>query len=197
MFLEITDPDVNLFFSEIARTIYGRRPVRAPHLTIRGPYRGTVPRATLEAAQTAMAHEVLVIGGVGRFANPNEHVVYLSVSSPAMRRIWWKRDYSIEKYGFTPHISLYRGSDDALATALERFLHWERPQIYCAEFRIVSTVSKQVEMFPGEVPIARYPFDRLIRGNIRPNLLARLEVVVSRARRRGLAVEGTQAEPPA
>ena len=144
-----------------------------------------------------MVNDVLVIGGVGRFSNPNEHVVFLSVSSPALRRIWWKRDYSIKKYGFTPHISLYRGDDEALATALERFFHWEKPQIYCAEFRIVSTVSKQGEMFPRDVPVARYPFHRMLRGNIQPNLLSRLEVAVSRAKRRSSESALPKDTPPA
>lgn len=110
-FLEITDPDLNLLFAGISQAIYGRRPDRAPHLTSRGPYRGPVPRATLERAQKAMTGEVLVIGGGGRFSNPNEHVVFVSVESRALRRIWWKPDYSIRQYGFNPHISLYRGPD--------------------------------------------------------------------------------------
>ena len=87
-----------------------------------------------------MKFAVLEIGGLGHFSNPGEQVVYLTVDSPQLRRIWWKPDYPIGEFGFNPHISLYRGPDRALANRLLCFQPLAALKLLCAEFELVPSV---------------------------------------------------------
>lgn len=140
LILEITDPEVNAFLWNVRRILTGRAG-RAPiHLTLRGPYEGERPKAVMEQVRDALRHDVLRIGGhggVGRFSNPAEEVVFFRVDSPNLRSTWWKRDYPVEKFGFEPHISLYRGADATLADRVEMFFKDEAVQLFCAEYRLV------------------------------------------------------------
>lgn len=184
VFLEITDRNLNFLFAAIAHSVYGKSSAQPTHLTIRGPYAGKVPKGVVQHCREVMALDVLRIADVGRFSNDGEEVVFLRVDSPNLRNVWWKPDYPISRFGFNPHLSIYRGKDGALATALERFFLHERVELLCAEFRIVSAVTKQQEMLVPPVPISLFPFHEVLRGQIRENLLSRLEVVITRVRRR-------------
>lgn len=183
VFLELADRDLNFLFRGIYLAIAGALDNRPAHLTLRGPYAGAVPPGTVQRCREQMKNEVLTIGGVGRFENRSEHVVYLAVRSPRLRSVWWKPDYPIGTYGFNPHLTLYRGTSTALATAVERFFLHEDLKAHCAEYRIVSVLTKQEEMLMPRVPVTLYPFHEHIDGKIRPNLLSRLEMTVNRARR--------------
>jgi len=90
-----------------------------------------------------MAYDVLEIGQVGRFSNPGEETVLSRIDSPNLRKIWWKPDFSIEKFGFNPHISLYRGPDAHFADRIAAFLEQEEITLLCAEYRLVPHVTKQ------------------------------------------------------
>src|SRR5688500_16190366 len=108
--LEITDPTVNALLwqmPDLLTCIRGRSPI---HVTFRGPYETEDSRAqALELAN--LRSDVLRIAGVGRFSNAGEEVVYFRVDSPHLRAATWKRDFPIFRYGFEPHISVYRGRD--------------------------------------------------------------------------------------
>jgi hypothetical protein len=143
LFLEILDRDVNAFYEDVIARITGHPPVKPPHLTIRGPYKNPIPREELEKFREAMRFAVLRIGGVGRFTNPSEEVVYIRVESPQLRTIWWKPDYPISAYGYNPHISLYRGPDHALADRLASFEPLTEVVFNCAEYRIVPVVKNR------------------------------------------------------
>lgn len=184
VFLEITDRNLNFLFEAMAQSIYGKRSTQPTHLTIRGPYAGRVPQGAVQYCRELLAHDVLRIADVGRFNNADEDVVFLRVDSPNLRNVWWKPDYPIAKFGFNPHVSIYRGRDRALALALERFLLHEKLELFCAEFRIVSAVTKQQEMLVPQVPISLFPFHRIVNGRLSENFLSRLDVVLARVRRR-------------
>lgn len=184
VFLELADRDLNLLFASIAETIQGIRPNKAPHLTVRGPYSGKVPSGTVTDCRKKMQNDVLEISSVGRFGNAGEEVVFLHVTSPNLRRIWWKPDYPISKFGFNPHISIYRGEDVELAEAIERFFGHEEIRFLCAEYRITTHVTRQKDMFHVEVPIARLLSRFEESGSLRENFLSRLGLVVLRHQRR-------------
>lgn len=184
VFLEITDRNLNFLFAAIAQAVYGERPAQPTHLTIRGPYAGRVPRGVVSQCRSKLEQDVLRIADVGRFNNTNEEVVFLRVDSPNLRRVWWKPDYPIGKFGFNPHISLYRGKDFALAEALELFFKHEGIELFCAEFRLVSAVTRQQEMLVPPVPVSLFPFHSVLDGKISENFLSRLDVVITRVRRR-------------
>lgn len=186
VFLEITDRNLNFLFSAIAQAVYGERPVQPTHLTIRGPYAGRVPDGVVQHCRSILAHDVLRIADVGRFRNASEEVVFLRVDSPNLRRVWWKPDYPISKFGFNPHISLYRGRDIALAEALESFFRHEGIELFCAEFRLVSAITRQQEMLVPPVPISLLPYHSILNGKVRENLLSRLDLVIMRSRRKSM-----------
>lgn len=175
VFLEISDRDLNYLFRGIHWILYRRAPDKATHLTIRGPYSGRVPSHTVDRCRKIMQHDVLTISGVGRFSNPSEEVVFLRVNSQNLRRVWWKPDYPIREHGFNPHISLYRGSDRSLAAKLETFFIHENLRLDCAEFKIATRVTRQLQIFDSRVPHA------LVQtGRVSSNLLDRLRVLVRR-----------------
>lgn len=184
VFLEITDRDLNFLFTGIAMTIYGRKPQQPTHLTIRGPYSHEVPEGVVTRCREVLKQDTLRIWDVGRFRNAEEEVIYLRVDSPNLRRVWWKPDYPISEFGFNPHISLYRGRDVTLADAVMQFFKHECIDVLCSEFRIVSAVTRQQEILVSPLPIALYPFHNKLKGRVKRNMLSRLEVVVTRARRR-------------
>ncbi len=192
VFLEIADRDLNHLLLGIEEILTNKRPKRAAHLTIRGPYKGHINHETLKLCQDRLQQDVLDISGVGRFSNPKEEVVYLKVASPNLRRVWWKPDYPIKEFEFNPHISIYRGPDKELAAQVGTFFDHERLQLYCAEFKIVTRVSKnpQLELFE---PREEVPRSLVASGRINPNLLDRLTVLVRRHQRQSSA--GADARP--
>ena len=110
-------------------TLSGVKPRHPIHLTLRGPYRREVPPEVMEKLWETLQGEELDIGGVGRFRNRHEEVVFLGVDSPSLRKVWWKRDYPIKTYGYRPHISLYRGRDAQFADHVFKFLKKEEKKL--------------------------------------------------------------------
>jgi len=184
VFLELTDRGINALFLGIAEILYGQRPSRAPHMTLRGPYKKSIPESHFQEFAERLKGAVLEIGRVGRFRNGSEHVVYLGVDCPSIKRVWWKPDYPVSKYGRNPHFTIYRGDDVDLADTVERFFKHEDLQMQSSEFRLVRYVSKQNLIFDDEVPFARYSFHELIVGNVSSNILDRFALAVQRCRRR-------------
>jgi hypothetical protein len=68
--------------------------------------------------------------------------------------VWWKPDYPIERFGFEPHISVYRGGDAAFADAIAEFLERQRITLNCAEYRLVWHDTRQPNLFaPSDVAV--------------------------------------------
>ena len=136
VFLEITDPELGSLLQRMQWILSGVEPRHPVHLTLRGPYRREVPPKILKKLRQTLQGEVLHIGGVGRFTNRDEEVVFLGVDSPSLRTVWWKRDYPIKSHGYRPHISLYRGHDSVFARGVQDFLEHEALDLYCADYRL-------------------------------------------------------------
>lgn len=176
IFLEIVDREINHLLATMTEILTGIRTTEPAHLTVRGPYQHDPSEGTIRRLREQMRHDVLRIGGVGRFENPGEQVVFLRVDSPNLRRIWYKPDYPIGSYGFTPHISIYRGPDDCLAGLLEEFLVREDLVLHCAEFRLVQRLTRQGVLFTDEVPGTPYSFRASgLRGDFLDRLRAAVE----------------------
>lgn len=137
VFLEITDPEIGPLLQRMQWILSGVEPRHPVHLTLRGPYRREVPPKVLQKLRTTLRGEVLHIGGVGRFTNRHEEVVFLDVDSPSLRTVWWKRDYPIKAHGYRPHISLYRGRDSVFARGVTDFLVREALDLHCADYRLI------------------------------------------------------------
>lgn len=178
IFLEILDPEINALLSEISKIVLDKKPERAPHLTVRGPYSEGIPVSTLAWCRKIMKHDVLKIGEVGRFSNSSEEVVYLNVDSPNLKEIWWKPKYSMKKHGFHPHLSVYRGTDSLFADKLANLLEKERINLLCAEFCFVSHLRKQLGLFPRDVPMSEHFRRLVISGRVSSNFIKKLEQMV-------------------
>ena len=88
----------------------------------------------LNKARETLCKDTLRIGGVGRFRQ-REEVVFFRVDSPNLRKVCWKRDYP-KKYGYEPHISLYRGHDATFADRVVDFLVRESLAFSCTEYKL-------------------------------------------------------------
>lgn len=179
--LEILDPAINAFLWKIRQILNGRRSSAAVHLTLRGPYEEPVP-GVLRATQSALKYDVLRISEPGRFANPDGEVVFLRVDSPNLRSVWWKPSFPIERFGFAPHISLYRGTDSGLAAKIHDFLATERFSLLCAEHQIVWYQSGQPNLFSPRDPTVGDMEDMFTSNRIDVTLLDRLEDLVGKHR---------------
>lgn len=151
LFLEITDPDVNAFFGDLLLEINNVIPDEPVHLTIRGPYRDRISHTEIMDCREHLKHDVLRISGVGRFSNPGEEVVYFGVDSSNLRRVWWKPDYPITRFGFNPHLSVYRGSDRQLAAELAAFLESQDIELLCSEFEVVPVMGRQMNLLSADI----------------------------------------------
>lgn len=155
LLLEILDPVVNTFLWRMRDILSPRRRrTRGPiHLTVRGPYEGDPPSEVLKAASEVIRNDVIRIGGVGRFSNPeSEDVVFLRVHSPHLKEIWWKRDYPIETHGFNPHITIHKSKDVAFVDAVQAFLKREPIEFLVAEHRLAWYRPSQPDFLISRTP---------------------------------------------
>lgn len=175
LFLELLDPEINSFLLELSEVASGYKSKSSPHLTVRGPYDSNVPPKILAFSIERMKYNVLKISNVGRFSNDNEEVVYFLVDSTNLREIWYKPTFTIEEYGFNPHLSIYRGNDKDWADILYNFLKLENIELLCAEFQLVPHVTKQTLLIKDELKTAKH-YSRLIESNrISETLIGRLK----------------------
>lgn len=150
VFLEFTDPKLREFLNNLRSALMGRPVLKPAHVTIRGPYDTYPEPDTLSALRENLQGYGVFIGGAGTFKTGSGYVVYLRVSSPVFSEIWWKPDFSIEKYGINPHITVFETESKNTATAVERFLRAERIDISTFNIALTIYASKQMELFGSD-----------------------------------------------
>lgn len=182
LFLEIRDRDFNAFYDDVVLAISGQRPTKPPHLTVRGPYRAPLSESDIAKHSAGMRNAVLEVKGLGRFSNPGQEVLYLSVDSPHLRDVWWKPDYPIERFGFHPHLSLYRGPDTALVDRLMSFRLLRELRFLCAEFALVPFVKRrnpQRELEFPELDRSRDHLRYIAAERLSPGFFEELKLIVA------------------
>ncbi|MDP3190276.1 hypothetical protein [Rhodoferax sp.] len=135
VFVQIHDePAVNLLSS--LREIFKGRQSKSPiHITVRGPHKHVPSQNRLGRLWDQLDGEGLLIHGIGTFDFPEKSIVYIKSNSKAIRKIWWKRDYPIIRFGFNPHISLFEGTkENALEVA--EFLKSQKIELYCRDLSL-------------------------------------------------------------
>jgi hypothetical protein len=182
LLLEIVDPEVSAFLWRMRSIIAGRRVSGAIHVTLRGPYEGDVPTDNIDEWRNVLGHDVLKIASVGRFSNGPEQVVFFRVESPHLRSVWWKPSFPIERFGFEPHISVYRGPEEEYAEFVARALKRERVELLCAEHRLVWHKVGQPDMFRQDAPTIEAMEHLLGSGRIDVSALDRIEEAIGRYR---------------
>ena len=185
LFLEFLDPEINTFLLGLQHAFSGRETSSGIHITVRGPYYDEIPGKDIEKYESIVRRDPILIHGIDMFQNARENVVFIRVHSDALEEIWWKPDFPKQKYGFHPHISLYKTSDIQLATLVLRFLKNEEIQLICHDFRLVPFSSKQMELFPFDAIPQKGNFSELLsRRRVRPGVLQRAARVVDDYRRK-------------
>ncbi|MDX1914979.1 MAG: hypothetical protein SFU55_05285 [Methylophilus sp.] len=149
LFLEIQDPPVVELLSSI-KDIFSEKPKTSPlHITVRGPYKNVPDEKSLERLWSIIQGEGVLLSGIRSFEFKNKKYIYIQSQSKAIRKIWWKSDYPIFKYGFNPHITLYEGTL-AKANKIESFLKNEKLEFFCHNISLRLYVSGQPDLF-GDV----------------------------------------------
>jgi 2'-5' RNA ligase len=175
IFLEVTDPEINSLVREM-REIADAAPAHSNvHITIRGPYDRAVPAENLKRYERILSSDPIVLNGVGMFPGTKRHVVYMKVQHPKLRRIWWKPDFPISKYGFNPHITLYEGSDPDRAARLLWFLQREQLKLLTWQFIVSPYVTAQADLFPTQKNGSRLFLNLVNASMVRADILSRLD----------------------
>lgn len=130
LFVEILDRPAIHMLNELRAIFRGRTSRSGIHITVRGPYKNPPSAKVVDKLWQQISGERLLLHGIGRFELPEKHIVFLRSHSRAIRRIWWKRDYPILRYGFNPHITLFEGPPDQ-AREVETFLKREQIELFC------------------------------------------------------------------
>lgn len=148
LFVRIHDkPAINLL-EEIRIKLKGK-PSKSPiHITVRGPLKNRPTANKLESLWSILEGEGLLLHGIGRFEFSDREIVYIKSHSHAIRKIWWKRDYPIIRFGFNPHISLYEGPPIA-ARAVEEKLRSLRIELFCRELSLSLYSHTGDDLFPS------------------------------------------------
>lgn len=178
VFLEILDPEINALVGWLREAAMGAPSHHNVHITIRGPYDREILRAQLERYQTALSADPIVLEGVGSFQVGPRYVVYLKVQHPKLRKVWWKPDFPIKNYGFNPHITIFEGDDELRARAVLEFLRKEKLSLLTWNFEVAARTSDHRELFGERQREAALFLDLVNKGQVRADILNRLERVL-------------------
>lgn len=177
LYLELTDDRLNSFI-RASHSILGGKPQSGPtHITVRGPYSTPISPETINQCSKDMKYDILRISGVGTFFNKTETVVYFKVDSPNLRNIWKKPDFPMIRFGFNPHISIYRGEDSDWARALYDFFSSEEICILTEKFRLYQHVTRQDDWLAQAATPRANCDDLKVANELIPGLLDRLSVI--------------------
>lgn len=151
VYLVIDDREVSNFLRRLRAEINGADVMWDVHLTVRGPYdKSQAVKKSLQRWQNLIDCAPVVVSGVGAFHNERESVVYLKVQHEYLRRIWWKPDFPVSKFGFNPHLTLYAGADKNFATDIHNLLSKQKLSLISHSNKIVLSTSKQSALFSNK-----------------------------------------------
>ena len=185
MFLEFIDPEVNALLSGLQRVFGKPKKTSNIHITVRGPYSAELSENEIERFNNIVREDPILIHGIGMFRNSEENVVFIRVTSNALKKIWWKPDFPKKQFGFNPHISLHKTTNLEYAEVISNFLSEEDIKLICHRFRLVNYFSRQGELFPSNPTPRSDDFRELAnRQLIRPDILLRASRVVEAYRRK-------------
>jgi len=144
LFMELRDQRLNRVLAGLRSIFVGNEITTNIHITLKGPQKSFNLKKHIDNYKKE--NECIQIGGTGRFLNGNSHVVYLKVDCGDLRRynLWAKPDFDDI---YNPHITLYEGTDEALADAVYKFLHIENIQYKCVEYEFTMYTRKQFGLF--------------------------------------------------
>lgn len=90
---------------------------RTAHITVRGPYRRSLPKDTVRGFSQMIEGEKVQLGGAGVFFARGQNTAYLHCHSPALKAVWHK-----PQHDYTPHLTIYDGKSRAAAEDIKAVL---------------------------------------------------------------------------
>ena len=185
IFLQFLDAGINALLSGLMREFGNSKTESGIHITVRGPYSGRIPKKSIAKFEDIIRHDPILIRGIDVFQNQVENIVYIRAHSDSLKKIWWKPDFPVKKFGFNPHITLHKTHDVEFAKIISDFLKKEDIELICHEFRLIPFTSKQGDFFPFDPdPQNRYLSELSNQGLIHLDILHRAANVVEEYRRR-------------
>lgn len=175
--LEIVDPEISGLINGIRETLMPDGFRTSVHLTIRGPYEPSekIEDDELKKWSKLLSAGPIVLDGIGAFHNSDRHILFIKVSHENLRKIWWKPDFPIEKYGFNPHITLYEGDNWILVDKVSEFLKNEKLSLLTNKFRLNIYTSKQEDLFDAPDVKYRVPLDLINKDKVSYTFFMRLQ----------------------
>ena len=108
LLLNIRNKEIDSLFNEL-RSDYHNSIPSFPHITIRGP-RQKFNESTIEKVEKVIQTISIEVVGLDIMEYKNLYFCVFKVNSPELKDIWDKPDFPIRKFGFKPHITLYKGN---------------------------------------------------------------------------------------
>lgn len=146
LFLEVHDQTVVELLTSLRTALNGRHSNSPIHVTVRGPYQDLPPLDKVLPLWDELKGEGLFLNEIGFFENGHKGIVHIKARSKAIRRLWWKPDYPIERFGFNPHVTLFEG-DIEFAKKVRSFLRNERLEFLCTDLSLRFHDTKQRDLF--------------------------------------------------
>ncbi|UOP00074.1 hypothetical protein [Kingella potus] len=105
--LNINNTEINYLFDELRKNHLNAIP-KFPHITIRGPQKrfnqSTINKVKMITDSISIGVSELDILEFG-----NIYFCIFKIKAPALKTVWDKPDFPRKKFGFNPHITLYKG----------------------------------------------------------------------------------------
>lgn len=135
--LDINNDEINSLLEEL-RKDYPNSIPNSPHITIRGP-KDKFNRAIIEKAEKIIQDISIKINDLDIIEYKDLYFCIFKVNAPALKRVWDKPDFPKKKFGFNPHITLYKG-DKAVAEKIKKLIELKN------KFKGLVITSKDIEV---------------------------------------------------
>lgn len=145
--LNIKDKKIKFLLNKL-RNDYPDSIPSFPHITIRGP-RQNFNSSTIKKVENIIQSMSIEIVGIDIMEYKNLYFCVFKVQSPVLKDIWDKPDFPIKKFGFNPHITLYKG-DKYIAERIKNKIELEERYkdliIKSKDIEIKKSIIKQLEL---------------------------------------------------
>jgi 2'-5' RNA ligase len=148
------DPAIEELLTRLYRLFNNREPASGIHVTLRGPYKSRPTVQQLEKIEREVNLEPLRLNGIEVFQGKHPTVVLLVIND-RLKRVWWKPDFPIEKFGFYPHVTMAERSPVAFARRVESALKAARIDQSTSLAGISLHQSGSPQLFTDRIPRER------------------------------------------
>lgn len=129
LYIEFTNKKTREFLHSLMNVLSEKNNSDIPHVTIRGPYNEIPSDHEFEEVSKSIENDFLCLRDPNIIHLDNSYIIYLTVYSKNLDRIWWKPDYLGKKYKKINHVTLVEVSSFDKAQIILNFLRQENINI--------------------------------------------------------------------